>query len=226
MKNPIKPKLKTEIIPILTLLLMVSGAYYFYSRFPEQVPIHWNFAGEVDRWGSRLMGAWGIPVITAVLYLMFLIIPFFDPHQDRYVQFKKVYHIFKNVFIAFMAFIYFITGFNVLGYNVPIGLWVPLMVGVLFVIIGNYLGKVKRNWFFGIKTPWSLSSEENWNKTHRFGGKAFILGGLILLVTPFTPLLCQLWLFTLSLGIILLGTIGYSFYLFLKENKKDDRNNN
>lgn len=220
MPNPIKPTLKTEILPILLLVMAVLASFYFYANFPERVPIHWNIAGEVDNYGSRATGAFLFPGILVGMYLLFLFIPYIDPKKKRYVQFRKVYHIFKAFMIFFMTAIYFIASLNALGYNIPVGLWVPMMVGLLFIVIGNYMGKIKSNWFMGIRTPWTLSSEEVWNKTHRFGGKVFILGGVLMMLMNFLPLKLRWPLFVTIMIIILFGTIGYSYVLYRQEEKK------
>ena len=181
MSNPIKSTIKTELLPIIIILAAVISSFYFYSNFPDKVPIHWNVAGEVDRYGSRTIGAFLFPAIILGMYLMFLGIPYIDPKKERYTQFKRVYHVFKNLLIVFMTAMYFITSFNALGYDISVATWIPLMVGALFVFLGNYMSKLKPNWFMGIRTPWTLSSEEVWNKTHRLGGKVFIGGGVILM---------------------------------------------
>lgn len=218
--NPIRPTLKTEVLPILLLVIAVLASFYFYAHFPERVPIHWNMAGEVDNYGTRATGAFLFPGILVGMYLLFLFIPYIDPKKARYVQFRKVYHIFKAFMIFFMAAIYFIASLNALGYNIPVGLWVPTMVGLLFIIIGNYMGKIKSNWFMGIRTPWTLSSEEVWNKTHRFGGKVFILGGVLFILMNFLPLDWRWPMFIVIMIIILFGTIGYSYILYRQEEKK------
>jgi len=219
MSNPIKPSIKTELLPILLLVITVIASFYFYSRFPDQVPIHWNFKGEVDNWGSRAVGAFLIPGVIAGMYLLFLFLPYLDPKKDRYKQFRKVYHFFKAFLILFMAFIYFLTGFSALGYDVKVGVWIPVLVGLLFILMGNYMSKIKSNWFIGIRTPWTLSSEEVWNKTHRAGGKVFIVAGILMAILPFLPLVFQKFGFIFIICFILLGTIGYSYVLYRKEGK-------
>lgn len=217
--NPIKPNLKTEILPVIMIMATVFSSFYFFSKFPDQVPVHWNMAGEVDDYGSKTMAAFLMPVILIGMYLLFLGLPLLDPKKERYAQFQKVYHFFKNFMIFFMAAIYFITGFNALGYNISVGTWIPVLVGALFILIGNYMGKIKPNWFMGIRTPWTLSSEEVWNKTHRVGGKIFIIGGLILMSMNWLPLEWRMPLFMVAVIAMSLGTMAYSYILFRNENK-------
>jgi len=217
--SPIKPTIKTEILPILIVIIAIISSLYFYSYFPEQVPIHWNAAGEVDSYGSRVTGAFLFPGIIIGMYLMFLFIPYIDPKKKRYDQFRKVYHVFKTVLIFFMAVMYFIASFNALGYNIQIELWMPIMVGTLFILLGNYMSKIKPNWFMGIRTPWTLSSEEVWNKTHRVGGKVFMLGGAMIALTAFVPVAFRMIIFFTAIGLIVVGTVVYSYIVYRQEEK-------
>ncbi|MDD5071308.1 MAG: SdpI family protein [Patescibacteria group bacterium] len=218
MPNPIKPTIKTEILPLLILLATAISSFYFYAHFPERVPTHWNFAGEVDSWGPR-SSAFIIPAVMAGMYLLFMFLPFIDPKKERYGQFRKVYHIFKGIIIVFMAILYFATSLNGLGHNLPIGVIVPVGVGLLFIVIGIYMKEIKSNWFVGIRTPWTLSSEEVWDKTHRFGGKAFMLAGLLITLDSFLPISWRLPVFIAAMVILLFGTIGYSYFAYSKEKK-------
>jgi len=193
------------------------ASVYFYSIFPEQVPIHWNLAGEIDGWGSKTTGTFMMPVIMLGMYLLFLGLPYLDPRQKRYEQFSKVYHGFKAIMLLFMAIIYFLIGANILGYNAPIEIWMPILIGALFILIGNYLSKVKSNWFVGIRTPWTLSSEEVWNKTHRMGGKLFIVGGLLMMLMPFLAEQIQIYLLIFIVLLVSLGNMGYSFWIYKKK---------
>ncbi len=219
MSNPVKPTFKTEIVPLVVMAAAIVASFYFYARFPERVPIHWNAAGEPNGWGSRATGAFLFPAIILGMYLLFWAIPYVDPKKDRYLQFRKVYHIFKGFLVVFMALLYFITGLYALGVNLPVSFWVPGMVGLLFIVLGNYMGKIKPNWFMGIRTPWTLSSEEVWNKTHRFGGKIFMLGGLIFLLMYWLPVSWRQPLFIADIILILAGTVGYSYWAFVQEKR-------
>ncbi len=217
MSNPLKPTIKTEIIPGLIILITIISNFYFYANFPDQIPIHWNFQGEIDNWGSKTFGAFFFPAIIFGMYLLFLILPYVDPKKLKYDQFRKTYHKFKGLLILFMALIYFLTSFAGLGYNINIDVWIPIIIGFLFMFIGNYLSKIKPNWFLGIRTPWTLSSETVWQKTHQFGGKLFILAGAVMILIPFTPFALQGWILGATVAIVILGTVGYSLLIYLKE---------
>ena len=220
MTNPIKPTLKTEFIPLLLVISVLSSAVYFYNNLPERVATHWNYAGEVDAYGSGQTQAIAIPLMIVGMYLLFLLMPFLDPRKERYEQFSKVYHIFKSMMICLLTIIYFVVCLNGLGYNLPVGIIIPGLIGLLFIVIGNYMAKLKLNWFVGIRTPWTMSSEEVWSKTHRFGGKMFILAGLLMIAGIVVPNSWKLALFIITMILLLGGTIGYSYLVYLQEKKK------
>lgn len=220
MSNPIKPTLKTEFFPLLLIILTLVSAVYFYNNLPERIATHWNFAGQVDAYGSGQAQAIVMPLVAVGMYLLFLLLPYLDPKKERYEQFSRVYHIFKDMILAMFVIIFFIMGFNGLGYNLPVGIIIPILIGLLFIVIGNYMAKIKMNWFIGIRTPWTMSSEEVWNKTHRFGGKMFILAGLLMMAETVLPLSWKLPVFIVMLVILLGGTIGYSYFAYLQEKKK------
>ena len=147
MANPIKPNLKTEIIPLIILVLLIPLSFYFYANFPEKVPTHWNFEGEVDGWSGRTFGAFFFPAIIWGIYLLLLFIPIIDPKKNRYQEFLKVYHITKGIMVVLFAGIYIIASLHGMGLNEPVNIFVPSGIGVLFIVLGNYMGKIKSNWF-------------------------------------------------------------------------------
>ena len=210
---------KTEIIPILIILISIALGFYFCSVMPDQVPMHWNVKGEIDRWGSKFEGAWLMPLIAIGMYLLFIILPMIDPRKEKYAQFTKVYHLFKALILLFMFGVYLVASLNALGYDVRVEVWVPVAVGVLFLILGNYLGKIKSNWFIGIRTPWTLSSDEVWNKTHRLGGKLFILLGVLMLLTPLLPKTSIIWNVLIPVLIATLVPVVYSYVVYRKMSK-------
>ena len=219
MTNPIKMTFKTEVLPIILLISAFVASFYFYANFPERVPTHWNFKGQVDGWSSAAFAAFFFPVLNLGMYLLFLVIPYIDPKKERYEEFKHVFHIFKNFLIAFMTVIYFLTGLNGMGYNLPINVFVPIMVGILFILMGNYMGKLKSNWFMGARNPWTLSSEEVWNKTNRITGKIFILSGLLMILEGFLPDNVKLSFFIFIIALMVIVPNLYSFIIYNRTKK-------
>ena len=150
---------------------------------------------------------------------MMLVFPHLDPKKDRYKDFSKVYHIAKGLFVLIFAVMYFATSLFAIGYDIPVTHVISVSIGLMFVLLGNYFGKIKRNWLFGIRTPWTLSSEEVWNKTHRFSGYAFMIGGVLIALASFLPEQYRLTIFIVSIATILIATVGYSYLAYRKEHK-------
>ncbi len=219
MRSAIKLSWKSEAWCILVTLATVALSFYFYAHFPEQVVGHWNFAGQPDDWTSRAGGAFGMVGVLIFMYVLFLALPMLDPKKDRYADFEKVYHLFKNIMVTFFAVIYVLSGLYNLGYPIQIQFWVPWLVGLLMILIGNYLGKLKRNWFVGIKTPWTLSSENVWNKTHRVGGWMFIVFGVCIIISPNLPYAWGAGIFVGGAVLATFGSMLYSYIVYLQEKK-------
>lgn len=215
--NPIKPTIKTEIIPLAAIIVSTIASFYFYAHFPESVPTHWDFQGEVNGWSPSWVAAFVFPAVAVGVYFLFLALPYLDPKKERYTQFSKVYHVFKGMIVVFMSLVYFAASLNGLGYNVPIQTYVPFLIGLMFIVLGNYMSKIKPNWFMGIRTPWTLSSEEVWNKTHRFGAKVFMFGGVVLMCMNVLPVGFRMPLFIVAVVTMSLGTVVYSFIIYKKE---------
>lgn len=222
MKNPIKFSLKTEIAPLLILLAAISLSLWSYNLLPDQVITHWNFAGEADGWGSRQFHAILFPSMLAAIYLMFNFLPKIDPRSDRYAEFSGVYLIMRNFIMLIMMIIFAAATFVNLGYQLNIGGIVAGAVGLLIIVIGNYFGKLKRNYFVGIKTPWTLASENVWNKTHRLGSRLFIVWGALLVTSPWLP--APIAFLILFGGIIaMLAWLSIYSYVLYRNEKKNNK---
>lgn len=216
-KYMIKYNYKTEIIPILVVILSLVLANYFYVHFPDRVVSHWDINGTPDGFSNRFTGAFAIPGLLVFMYALFFVLPLFDPKKERYESFGHVYRIFRNSILTVLFAIYALSGAYNLGYPINIGAVAPVIIGLLFIILGNYMGKIKPNWFVGIRTPWTLSSENVWNKTHRVGGAAFVLLGILLLLTPLLPAAAKFLVLIVGIVVMVFGTMIYSYLLYKKE---------
>lgn len=200
-------------IAALTLMFLVSAGLYPY--LPERVPIHWNAAGQIDNYGSRAFGAFMLPVLTAALYGLMLVLPLVDPRKDNYPKFLGAYRVIRLGMVTFMAVMHGIVLTAALGQSVPIDRIMPGLLGALFILIGNYLPRVRHNYFVGIRTPWTLANEEVWRKTHRMGGIAYVVAGVVSLMSAF--LTGGFWAFVVVITAVVLATlfgILYSLVVF------------
>lgn len=220
-KNILNLSWKSEFLPVAAIIICLVFSFYFYANFPEIIATHWNFRGEVDGWSGKAFGAFFLPTLVLVAYLMMLAFPHFDPKKERYSEFSKPYAIFRSMLIGVLALLYLVTSFYNLGYDLNVAAITAATVGLTMIVIGNYLGKIKKNWFVGVRTPWTLSSENVWNKTHRLSGKLFIVWGIIIIIAPWLPPLLAAILFILGIIMILGGSTVYSYLLFKKEKNEN-----
>lgn len=173
-QNRIWPVVQLGIIAAMFITAAVR-----WSSVPDRLPIHWSTSGEVDGYGGKFVGLLLLPLITLGIYVVFAAIPRLDPARANYASFRGVYTALKTVLIAYMGFVYLVMN---LAINNEDGIPVDsLMVGSMAVLlfgIGLVLGKVRPNYFVGIRTPWTLTSKRSWVKTHRVGGWVFIAAGI------------------------------------------------
>lgn len=210
---------KKECWSLLIIVAAVVLSIVAYPALPETVVSHWNFQGRPDGFMSRDFHSWFFPILLAAIYLLFRYLPMLDPKKERYQEFAGVYEIFKNLILAVLFVTYAAATLYNLGWNINIGAVVGTTVGLLMIVLGNYLGKIKRNWFVGIKTPWTLSSENVWNKTHRLGGRLFVGWGFLIIIAPYLPETLGLVLFIGGAVAVTLGTMAYSYILYIQEKK-------
>ena len=176
-------KKKNNIYNLIIIIVAFLVSIVLYNKLPYLMPMHWNIAGEINSYGPKILVAFLAPILMLVIWVAMLYSPKIDPKKDNYTKFDGSYAIIINVLVTFFFVIHIVTLSTSLGYNIAIDKVIPFMVGILFVVMGNYLPKSRSNFFYGIKTPWTLTSEEAWKKTHRLGGKLFVISGLIIIAS-------------------------------------------
>jgi len=176
---------KTNIIIFLIIFLSFTLAFYFYSQMPDQMASHWNTKGEVDDHMSKFWGLFLMPLISLGMFLIFIFIPKIDPLKNNIKKFRKYFDWFIVLIIAFLFYIYLLSIYWNLGYQFNIGIMIIPAISILFYFIGVILKQSKRNWFIGIRTPWTLSSDIVWDKTHQLGSKLFKTSAIIALIGIF-----------------------------------------
>ncbi|MCJ7740284.1 SdpI family protein, partial [Candidatus Microgenomates bacterium] len=169
-------------INILIISLMFLAGIVLLPQLPKVIPMHWNIMGEVDNYMPKNIAVWILPVLTAVMFAAFQIVPSFDPKKGKYRLFKKEWEIIQTVMIGFFAYLQFIIFYLSLNPEVPMMPFMFIGIGSLFILFGNYLSKIRQNYFLGIKVPWTLASEDNWNRTHRFASWCFVIAGIVTLI--------------------------------------------
>ncbi|MDK2854966.1 MAG: hypothetical protein PWQ86_179 [Bacillota bacterium] len=173
------------------LWLIIAGTFllglYLAPRLPEQVPSHWNLRGEVDGYASRTFAVFFQPMLTAGLYLLFLVLPLIDPRRANYARFAGTYRFLKALLVLFMCLLQLAILGTALGYISGPTWFFRLGLPLLFILLGNVMGQIRYNYFVGIKTPWTLASEEVWQKTHRAAARIWVVAGLAGAAAAFLP---------------------------------------
>ena len=207
----IKKNLKLLIITSIVILLPILAGIIFWNQLPDPMPSHWNAAGEIDGWSSKPFAVFGLPFILVAAQWLCLLGTAADPKKQNHQE--KILHlvlwIIPVLSVVMHTFVYLIA----LGYGLRMEVMMPVFVGVVFVIIGNYMPKCKQNYTIGIKIPWTLNNEENWNKTHRLAGFVWVICGVAIILTGF---LGSFWIFLPITLLMVLAPIIYSYVLHRK----------
>jgi len=195
----------------------VAVSLWAYPQLPPTVATHWNVRGEADGFSSRLAAVAIMPLVILVMTGLFNVLPRLDPRRANYSKFIGTYWLIANAVILFMLIGHGMIVATGLGYPVKIGRTMPIGVGLLFIVLGNYLTRVEPNWFVGIRTPWTLSSDTVWRKTHRTGGWLMVLGGIVIAACAFFPPRAFLPLFIAAVLIMAVIPIVQSYVLWKRE---------
>jgi len=205
------PRKTASIIIILACFALTA---YYYPKLPDTMANHWDAEGNVNGYSSKSPSVFLIPVMCSGLYLLFLILPKIDPLKKNIELFMREYETFIIIFLTFMLAIQVQTILWNTGTQISMNLTMPLLLAGLFYYIGILMESARRNWFIGIRTPWTLSSDIVWEKTHRLGAKLFKISAgfaLISIITPYTILV--------AVAPILISSLYLFIYSYLEYKK-------
>lgn len=203
--------------PAFLILLALVFSALVYGRLPERVPVHWNWHGEVDRWGGRLEGAFLMPVMALLLWGLMRWLPRIDPRRANYARFQSTYDFLINALVTMLVVFHVLVLGKALGWPLPLNRIMPALVGLLLIAIGNVLPRARSNWWFGVRTPWTLSSEHVWARTHRVAGYLMSGAGLALVISAALPSTWTMWIGIVGIGTAVVGSVLYSYWLWRKE---------
>ncbi|MBU0614136.1 SdpI family protein [Patescibacteria group bacterium] len=207
---------KILIFQILIIFIALAVGIYYLPSLPELMPSHWNASGEIDSYINKNLFIFLIPGIAIALTALFPILSKIDPKKDKYKQFKTAWMAIQTVIISFFVYLYLITIYLAFNPEVSMLKFMFWGLGVLFVVIGNYFGKIRQNYFVGIKTPWTLNNEDIWNKTHRLAGWLWVLTGIIIFIDGFFEVFPVAVMFG-SVAINVFVPFLYSYLLYPKK---------
>ena len=201
-------------VAVINLLFFVL-AIALYGSMPAEMASHWNARGIADGTMSRFWGMFLVPFMSLGLSALLLAIPRIDPLKANIQKFQGYYYGFIIAFLVYFLYIYLLTLAWNLGWTFNFSTAIIPSIGFLMFFIGLMLGKAKRNFFIGIRTPWTLSNDEVWDRTHRLGGTLFKISGVIVILLAFLPRVAILGLIVLMFGTTI-GLVIYSYVIYRK----------
>jgi len=207
----IRKNWKLLVITSVVILLPILAGLMLWNQLPQQMPSHWNAEGQVDGWSSKAFSVFGMPLILLAFQWLCVVATSADPKKENHPG--KILQLVFWIIPVLSAVLHVAIYAAALNKQVRMEVVMPVLIGLLFVIIGNYLPKCKQNYTIGIKIPWTLSSEENWNRTHRFSGRLWVVCGLVIMLTGFFG---GFWIFFAIVLLMAAAPFIYSYALHRK----------
>ena len=207
----IKKHWKLLLITSIIILLPVLAGLILWDQLPEKIPTHWNAVGEIDGWSSKPFAVFGLPAIMLAFQWLCVLGTAADPKKAAHSP--KLLQLVLWIVPLISSLMFALTYTVALGKSVRVEMIMPIFIGLVLTIVGNYLPKCKQNYTIGIKIPWTLNNEENWNKTHRFAGWLWTIGGILIMLTG---LFGGFWTFAIIVVLMVLVPILYSYILHHK----------
>ncbi len=212
-----KNKSKIILSAIFILLPMLFGII-MWNKLPSTMTTHWGADGHADGFGGKTFAVFGIPCIMLIFHSVCLLVTLLDKKQKEQSQkaLGMIFWIVPIISLLTSGIMYSAA----LGKEMNATSFVPILLGIMFIFMGNYLPKIKQNSTLGIKVSWALHNEENWNKTHRLGGKIWVAGGVSLFVAAFLPTEAMMWIMLLVIAAISVIPCAYSYYIYKQHQKE------
>lgn len=209
---------KSEIIIFGIILISFAIGIYYYPQMPEKLASHWNAQGQVNGYMSKFWGLFLMPIISVGMLLLFILIPRIDPLKSNIQQFRKYFDGFVVLIMVFLFYLYILTIFWNSGYTFNMITFLSPAFAILFYYTGILIENAKRNWFIGIRTPWTMSSDKVWDKTHKVGGKLYKITGVVTLLAIFFETYA-IYIIVVPLIMVSIYTVVYSYFEYQKEIK-------
>ncbi|MGE5250665.1 MAG: SdpI family protein [Bacteroidota bacterium] len=215
--------MNTRTTTIITFALIAAGllaGVLLWSRLPDPVASHWDINDQVNGYMPKFWGVFFAPLLTLVMLLLFLAIPHIDPLKANIAKFRPVFNLFIAFIVAFLTYLQGLTlawNLGYRGFRMSTAL-LPLM-GILFILAGYMMRAAKRNFFIGIRTPWTLSSDRVWDETHRVGAVLFMASGVLAILGSFFGGPVAFWMLFVPLIGSSLFLVVYSYVLYQRETR-------
>ncbi len=211
---------KREIFPLLIIALLLILSLYFYPQLPEIIPSHFDLHGNPDKFAPKMNVIIFVPALIIGLYLLLTFIPLIDPFWRRIQKKYTLFLLFRDFILLFFLFFYLLVLIAAKRGSLPPQA-LGLGLGFLFILLGNYLPKLPRNFFFGLRSPWTLASEVVWRKTHILGGWLFVAGGVLMVLLSFSKFGLPIIIFTNIAVIVIFTSVVYPLLLYKKLQRSE-----
>jgi uncharacterized membrane protein len=204
-------------LPLLLIAAMFIMGAVAYPNLPDRIPVHWGVSGQIDGWAPTTpLSAFGIPLMAIGIYLLFWFMPYLDPKRGNLIGSKQVYDLILELVTGLFTVLYAASLMAAFNQKVPVDKVVTVAVSVMFLVLGNYMGRVKRNWTMGVRYSWTLSDDTVWFKTNRLAGRLFMLSGALGILGVFLPPPFNFALLMAPLLLLVPITYVYSWRLYRK----------
>jgi len=210
----------TIITSAILITIAIAAGVLLWNQLPAQMASHWDINDQVNGYMPKFWGVFLMPLITSGMLILFLVVPGMDPLKANIAQFRESFNLFIVLIVTFMLYIHGLTLAWSLGFtNFKMSTAMLPFMGVLFIAIGFILKKAKRNFFIGIRTPWTLSSDSVWDKTHQLGSVLFMASGVLAVIGGFFGGMVAFWMMFIPLIGSSLLLVIYSYVLYRAETK-------
>jgi len=207
-------------IPLLLIVAAVAVSIFYYPKLPEQMATHWDASGQPNGFSNRFLGAWLLPLIMAVVWLILRAVPHIDPRRTNYEKFSGMYEALVILILGFMLVMHVVVLMAATGAPIKMERVAMPIVGAFIAIMGLLIPKAHPNWFVGIRTPWTLTSDLSWERTHRIGGPLFVVLGLLMVVTTFIMPEVAIWVLVAAVVGIVIFLFAYSYQVWKEDPLK------
>ncbi len=201
-----------KLIAPLIVVASIIVTLVVFPRLPAAIPTHWNFSGEVDGYGSRTWAAWLMPGMLVLMWGMLRWLPAIDPRGANYARFSSAFEAMIVLVMLFLFAIQMVILTSALGQPVTVDRLAPAGMGLLLICLGNLLPRARPNWFVGIRTPWTLSSDRVWERTHRVGGYLLVAGGAL---TVLAAIVAPRWGLHVMIGVCAVSGLSLLVYSYI-----------
>jgi uncharacterized membrane protein len=214
----VKYEIKKDWWLIGIIILIWIFTFTVFGRLPDKIPMHWNISGQVDRFGPK-KDIFLSPSIITIIYFAMVYLPLIDPKRTNYGKFAGAYRVIRVVLVIILSAVYFASAYSALGYRIDMSRMGSLIIPFMLIGFGSAMGKLRHNYFVGIRTPWTLADEEVWNKTHQLGGKLWLIAGIIGLFASFFS---GTWVAVLMFVLLITAVIVPIVYSYIVFKKKEE----